>query len=77
MGWTARVRDHTPYDPGLAGIDYSRSIWVALTPTETRMQDLMYGGGAGPAGWALLREKPGLEPWTDDFASIIPVLKQQ
>lgn len=77
MGWTARVRDHTPYDPGLPGIDYSRSIWVALTPTETRMQDLMYGSRAGPAGWALLREKRGLQPWTDDFASIIPVLKQQ
>jgi hypothetical protein len=42
-----------------------------------RMQDLMYGGGAGPAGWAMLRERPDLQPWTDDFASIIPVLKQQ
>jgi hypothetical protein len=77
MGWTARVRDHTPYDPHLPGLNYSRSIWVALTPTEMRMQDLMQGGGAGPAGWAMLRERPDFEPWTDDFASIIPVLKQQ
>lgn len=77
MGWTARVRDHTPEAADTPGVDYSRSIWVALTPTETRMQDLMYGGGAGPAGWALLREKPGFRAWTDDFASILPVLKQQ
>lgn len=75
MGWAARVRDHTPASPGLPGLSYARSIWVAMAPTETRLQTMILSGASGAGGWDTLRSKPGFEPWTDDFASIIKVLK--
>lgn len=77
MGWAARVRDFTPREQRLPGINYTRSIWVLLTPTETRMQEFLAQSPTGASGWAVLRTKPGLTPWTDDFASIIPVLRMQ
>jgi spermidine synthase len=75
MGWEARVLDHRPADPKLPGISFSRSIWVAMAASEARLQQLVQSGGAGASAWQRLRERPGFAPWTDDFASIVPLLK--
>src|SRR3546814_10145778 len=75
MGWAARIVDYTPPQTGLPGVSFTRSIWVALAPTEVRMQELVAASESGASGWKLLRTRPGLEPWTDDFASILPVLR--
>jgi spermidine synthase len=47
------------------------SDWIALTRDKTVYDRLM----AGNVNWHALAIKPGFTGWTDDFASIVPVLR--
>ena len=72
-GWTARelmyvVRGKDPY-----GQSTSHSDWIALTRTPGAM-DRLLRATAG-AGWRPLSAGRPMAPWTDDHASIVPVLK--
>ncbi|MEN3748319.1 fused MFS/spermidine synthase [Sphingomonas sp. HF-S3] len=49
----------------------SASDWIALSPDPAVLKRL---GDATP-GWTPLERKPGFTGWTDDYASIIPVLR--
>lgn len=75
MGWAARVRDYAPEGIFPPGLSYTRSIWVVMAPTETRLQELLGASSDGVRGWESLRMRRDFKPWTDDFASILPVLK--
>jgi hypothetical protein len=44
---------------------------VALSRGPTRLDALVAAGG----GWRPPRNQPGLAPWSDDFASVLPVLR--
>jgi hypothetical protein len=52
---------------------YTRSQWMALTRTPERMAELE--ALSPPGSWQPAAERPGLTAWTDDFASILPVIK--
>jgi len=70
-GWHAVIRD---YDPPKKDLKYraGRSIWVALTRSPDTLKGLTNFGPEN--GWAPLKERPGFAPWTDDYASILPLL---
>ncbi len=49
----------------------SASEWIALSHDPAVLQRLVARGG----GWRPLRSWPEFQPWTDDYASVIPVLR--
>ncbi|MGI4876945.1 MAG: spermidine synthase [Janthinobacterium lividum] len=74
-GCTARIRHYVPTTVNQPGRADTKSNWIALTRTPTRMQQVIAATGDAPAEWETLRDRPGAPPWTDDFASILPALK--
>ena len=74
-GWRAMILAHYP------GIDEtlsrtSASIWVALSRDPVMLANLRSASGADDR-WHELRARPGFEGWTDDHASILPLLKPE
>lgn len=67
-GWRALVIDHRPAADEEEG---SPSSWVVLT-RDPWSQALLAGEGDE---WRVLRRRPGFAPWTDESATILPLLK--
>lgn len=72
-GWSARMRLYEP-DAAARVRHAARSKWVVMTQSETRMAEVMAATGARPGDWAPLRGRDDVQAWTDDFASVLPVL---
>lgn len=66
-GWYAARMRYTP-GPGLE--QATASDWIALSPSPETIALLQLAGD----GWEGLKPYPGFKPWTDDHASILPVL---
>jgi hypothetical protein len=71
-GWTARVRAFVP------NVIEKRqwqtaSTWIALSPSPATIARLEQA--SGPDKWSVLAPRRGFAPWTDDHASILPVIK--
>ncbi|UZK66861.1 fused MFS/spermidine synthase [Sphingomonas sp. M1-B02] len=49
----------------------STSDWIALSRNPRTLARLT----AGNSGWAPLEPRPGFTEWTDDFASVVPVIR--
>ncbi|HUD90871.1 fused MFS/spermidine synthase [Sphingobium sp.] len=71
-GWHARLRHYMPSKQD-AGRHYTASVWVALSRYPAQLDRL--AGATGPEGWKALPVRPGFAAWSDDHASILPILK--
>ena len=71
-GWTALIRRFKP-SSAEAEQAAASSIWVALSPAPSTIAKLERL--SGPAKWSKLTRQPGFSPWTDDRASILPIIK--
>jgi hypothetical protein len=72
-GWTVRIRLYEPPRQQPPGQLYMSSTWVALTRTPEAMAKLE---ALSPQGsWKPPVTRPDLAAWTDDFASILPVIR--
>ena len=71
-GWHLAKRD---YSPGAEGRKraYSDSHWIMLA--RDRRAFLAFLKRTGSAKWSPAKRRPGFDGWTDDFASILPVIK--
>ncbi|WP_033074602.1 fused MFS/spermidine synthase [Sphingopyxis sp. MWB1] len=77
-GWAAAIR----LDPGPRTREFTNftaSSWVALAPTQARLD--AFTGGTRPRAesyadnvWVPLAGRAGFTRWTDDYASTLPVL---
>ena len=70
-GWTARLRHYRP-SPEQIAQQHSSSMWVAMSPSPATIASLE---AANPGSWQKLEGRSGFRPWTDDYASILPVLR--
>ncbi len=68
QGWTARVRDHVP-DAEERIARSTRSIWIAMARDPAVVTKL-----GQPGDWHALRGRSGFAPWTDDYATILPLI---
>ncbi|WP_132908194.1 fused MFS/spermidine synthase [Sphingomonas sp. BK235] len=67
-GWRALILNHRPDATEEEG---TPSSWIVLT-RDPWTQALL----AGDEGdWRALRRRPGFAPWTDDYATILPLLR--
>jgi hypothetical protein len=71
-GWEAAVLNHRA---SARYLNDHPSVWVAMTRDKQTMEDLIAASGAGKS-WKKLNERPGFAGWTDDYASILPLLQE-
>jgi hypothetical protein len=70
-GWQAAVYNHRA---DARFLNDHPSVWVAMTRDRSTMQALLKASGA-PQTWRKLENRPGFPGWTDDYASILPLLE--
>ncbi|MGF1549965.1 MAG: spermidine synthase [Sphingomonadaceae bacterium] len=73
-GWSAMRIEFRP-DRKAREANLLASTWVALSPSAGTIAELVAASEEHAEGWARLRRRPGVAPWTDDYASIVPLLK--
>jgi SAM-dependent methyltransferase len=66
-GWQAMVLNH---NPSTLDRDDSRSSWIVMSRDPETFATIQLDGG----DWRLLREPRGFDGWSDDYASILPLL---
>jgi spermidine synthase len=71
-GWTARYRKHSPSAEEARFLRSYASEYIVLSSPAT-IERLENAGP--PGGWEYLGGRRGFAPWTDDYGSILPVLK--
>jgi SAM-dependent methyltransferase len=78
----AAVKDHwaaagLQYEPSVEDVAHnmSVSVWVALSPDPQAIERLKQASGPDRLRWKALKPWPGFEGWTDDHASILPILE--
>lgn len=71
-GWQARLRHYVPDRHG-ASRHYAASLWIALSRDPAQLDRLARTGLA--SAWQPLHTPPDFVAWTDDHASILPVLQ--
>lgn len=71
QGWTARIRDYVP-TPDEAAANSGHSVWIAMAHDPAVIDRLV--ALSAPQSWQPFRPRPGFAPWTDDYATILPLL---
>ena len=71
-GWHLAKRDYAPDDAGRKRA-YSDSHWIVLARSPEALARFVERTGA--AKWRDTKRRDGFPGWTDDFASILPVIK--
>ena len=69
-GWATAIRRYRPTVAALARNE-GPSDWVAMSPTADTLGRMVRGSGAE---WAPLGRSPGFKTWTDDHASVLPLV---
>ena len=69
-GWNSRLRVYSPDPLGVARNE-SGSRWVALSPAADTLDRMVRESGEQ---WEPLEGRPGFAPWTDDHASVLPLI---
>jgi SAM-dependent methyltransferase len=73
-GWTGAIFYYQP-DLGEQVHNLSASIWVAMARDPAALERLREASGADGFLWRPLKARPGFAGWTDDHASILPLLE--
>lgn len=71
-GWIARLRYYRPSADEIVRRQYTSSMWVAMSPSPATIARLE---AANPGSWQKFEGRAGFRPWTDDYASLLPVLR--
>lgn len=72
QGWTAMLRHYVPAAEDNRRMMYTSSLWVAMSPSPVTITALE---AANPGMWRPIEGREGFKPWTDDYASVLPVLR--
>jgi SAM-dependent methyltransferase len=73
-GWHAAALDYSP-SAEEEGRNLTRSIWVAMARDRDTLLTLGVASGDDAHLWRPLRSRAGFPGWTDDYASILPLLE--
>jgi spermidine synthase len=72
-GWHAALIDYLPTAEEKV-MNATNSVWIALSRNPGTMQRLFAASNAD-AEWLRLEQREGFAGWSDDYASILPILK--
>jgi SAM-dependent methyltransferase len=73
-GWSAAAFDYSPAVEE-EGRNLSRSIWVAMAKDEGTLTTLRIASGEDSHLWRPLLGRRDFPGWTDDYASLLPLLE--
>lgn len=68
--WASAMRRYRPTGAALARNE-GPSDWVAMSPSSPTLAKLE---NRSPSYWTALAPRPGFRPWTDDHASVLPLI---
>ena len=74
--WYAARLIYQPTDEEIAQ-NATISVWIAMTRNPQTLARLMQLSGNDATAWRSLNPRPGFSGWTDDHASILPILNFQ
>lgn len=72
-GWHGALVEHFPTEEEVSR-NASISVWIALSRNPDKIDDLIDAGDRVTM-WLDLKPRPGFSGWSDDYATIIPLLK--
>ena len=72
-GWTAAVMEYVP-EPDEEVLNATISVWIALSRDQTTIDRLVALSGPDDMSWDPLEPRPGFSGWSDDHASILPII---
>jgi SAM-dependent methyltransferase len=72
-GWATAIVRYSP-DGKDPFANAAASVWVAMSRDPAMLQRLKARSGA-PDSWKALEARPGFAGWTDDYASILPLIE--
>ncbi|HEX9963608.1 MAG TPA: fused MFS/spermidine synthase [Allosphingosinicella sp.] len=73
-GWRAAAFDYSPAAED-EGRNLSRSVWVAMARDDDTLMTLRIASAEDAHQWRPLLGRRGFPGWTDDYASILPLLE--
>jgi SAM-dependent methyltransferase len=71
--WYAAMLEYVPTEEEQAQ-NATISVWIALSRSPDTLQRLMQLSGSDATAWRSVDPTPGFSGWTDDHASILPIL---
>jgi len=73
-GWTSAIREYHPTEDE-RGTNIADSVWVALSHDPAAINQLSARSMAEGDPWRPVNRRTGFSAWTDDHASILPLLR--
>jgi hypothetical protein len=73
-GWTAAIKEYVPDEKETTN-NVSISVWVAMSRDPDSVMMVKIFSGEDARLWRDLTERPGFSGWSDDHASILPLLE--
>ncbi|MGQ0559474.1 MAG: spermidine synthase [Sphingosinicella sp.] len=72
-GWTAGMLEYLPSEEEEV-LNATLSVWIALSRNRATIERLVQLSGDDAMSWTVLERQPGFAGWTDDHASILPIV---
>ena len=72
-GWTAVILEYVP-NPEEEVLNATISVWIAVSRDPATIDRLIRLSGDDSVNWEMLPPRPGFTGWTDDHASILPIV---
>jgi hypothetical protein len=73
-GWTSAMMQYVPTEEEEV-MNATVSVWVALSRDPMAIDRLIELSGEESMYWEVIETRPGFAGWTDDHASILPILQ--
>ena len=71
--WTAAIMTYEP-ERHEEAMHATISVWIALSRSPETIERLKAASGARARAWLPVEPQPGFSGWTDDHASILPII---
>ncbi|MGZ8360695.1 MAG: fused MFS/spermidine synthase [Allosphingosinicella sp.] len=75
-GWTSAMMEYVPTEEEEV-LNATISVWIALSRNPASIDQLVALSGEDSELWTVLETQPGFSGWTDDHASILPILSYE
>ena len=73
-GWETAVLEYAP-NPDEEVLNATMSVWIAMSRNPQSIIRLVELSGVDANQWQVLEPRPGFAGWTDDHASILPLIR--
>jgi SAM-dependent methyltransferase len=75
-GWATAVMEYVP-TPEEEIMNATLSVWIALSRNPASIDRLVELSGEDSMNWTMLERQAGFSGWSDDHASILPIINYQ